>query len=160
MANCRDGRSRGADHPGMSASRFRVEQNRSSDFGACPCCGRASRTVSGFLHSDVAPVAAYFVQWTLGRPDHGANFDFILGRWGEGARREDRCAVSLLYRIAERGPEFMVIDSDGRPCAGSELVGRALRRDQVIGTDLARQVFAAADAVYGADDRIAEIRSP
>lgn len=154
MASCRDGRSR------AGAPRFRIEQNNSRDFGACSCCGGTSRTVSGFVTSDEAPVAAYFVQWTLGRPDHGANFDFILGKWGEGARREDRCAVSLLYRITDRGPEFMVIDAEGRPAAGSELVGRALGRDQVVGTDLAKQVFAVADVVYGEDGRLAEIRAP
>jgi hypothetical protein len=138
---------------------LRVEQNAAHDVGSCACCGNNSRAVSGFIYSGEQPTAAYFVHWTLGRPDHGANFDLVLGKWGEGVGREDRYAVSLCYRPTEKGPEFMVIDSSGRTVAGSELVGRALRRDEVIGTPMATEVFAIIDAIYLGDARLAELRA-
>jgi len=137
---------------------FRVEENAVHDAGLCACCGNSSRTVSGFVYSDDRPAAAYFVLWTPGRADHGASFDLILGKWGEGAGRESRYAVSLCYRITEKGPGFMVIDSSDRPIAGSELIGKALRRDEVLGTPTATHAFAILDAIYMGDVRLGELR--
>jgi hypothetical protein len=51
----------------------------------------------------------------------------------------------------------MVIDAAGRHVAQSELVGKALARTDVMGTPLAREVFAFVDAVWLNDDRIREV---
>lgn len=47
----------------------------------------------------------------------------------------------------------MVIDAHGRPSANGVLASMALRREDVIGTRLAEQVFALTDAIYEQDDR-------
>jgi hypothetical protein len=52
----------------------------------------------------------------------------------------------------------MVIDATERPIAGGELVGRALRREEVIDTPLAKQAFDIIDAIWLQDQRIEEIR--
>ena len=65
--------------------------------------------------------------------DHGAHIDLILGRWGDGTTAHDRYAVSLEYRIIDGGPQLMVIDSQHRDVAKSDLVGQGLesnRRDR------------------------------
>jgi hypothetical protein len=137
---------------------LQVEPTGSKDFGPCSCCGNMSRTVWGFVHSPSSTLAAYFVQWTLNSPQHGANFDLIIGAWGEDVTAEDRQAISLEYRVFEHGGEFMVIDSDTRPVADPSMVKEALRRDQVVGKPLAQHVFAIADAVFVKEERIHEIR--
>jgi hypothetical protein len=135
-----------------------LEATGSSDFERCECCGQNSRTVWGLAYRDGGAHAAYVVHWTPGKvADHGAHFDLVLGRWGEGATKADRYAVSLEYRGTDRGPAFMVIDATGRPIAGNELVGLALRRNEVIGTSAATDAFELVDAIWLKDRRLAEI---
>lgn len=116
--------------------------------GHCACCGTTTKRVWGFVRRGGEPVGAYFVAWTEGKPDHGAKFDLILGRWGDSAAKDDRYAVALDFRLIDGTPQFMVVDALGRVTSGSPLVGTALKRSDVIGTPLAPQVFAVVDAVY------------
>ena len=138
---------------------LRVEFAGAQDFGPCECCQHNTRRVWGYVHSAGRAEAAYFVHWTLGGVrDHGANFDLIVGRWGEGAERSDRVAIALEFRVLDNGPSFMVIDAEHREFSHSDLVGRALARDEVIGTPLARHVFDIVDAIWLQDERIVEIK--
>ena len=140
---------------------LRVEPTGANDYGPCECCGCNSRCVWGFIHAPEGTLASYFVHWTLGRvEDHGANFDLILGKWGEKATARDRCLVSLAYRLFDSGPEFMVIDAQERPTAKSELVGRVLRRSEVVGQPIAKRAFAAVDAILAQDARVLELLGP
>jgi hypothetical protein len=137
---------------------LQVEPTGANDYGPCECCGNNSRCVWGFIHAEDATIASYFVHWTLTRvKDHGAHFDLILGNWGEQATAADRCLVSLAYRLFEGGPQFMVIDGQDRPSAKSELVGRILRRAEVVGQPIANQAFAAVDAILAQDSRVLEL---
>ncbi|MFA5119616.1 hypothetical protein [Zavarzinia sp.] len=135
-----------------------VEPTGAEDGAVCDCCGRRSRIVRGHAFVDGRAAAAYFVHWTEGHvADRGANIDLILGGWGEGATAAGRVALALAYRRLETGPAMMVIDAAGRPVSASSLVGRALRRDEVIGTSLAGEAFAVADAILALDPRVAEL---
>ena len=138
-----------------------VELTEAADFGPCDCCGSATRRVWGFVHVSGRVMAAYFVQWAIGRvADHGALFDLVLGRWGEGASAADRVLVTLDYQITDSGPAFMVIDSVGRPADDPGMVGRALSRAEVVGQSVAGEAFSVADAVLAQDARIAELLGP
>jgi hypothetical protein len=139
-------------------SAFSIEESGSNDHGPCECCGNNSRTVWGFVHQGGRTVAAYFVQWTLTRiQDHGANFDLVVGEWGDETSPTDRQVVAVELRIIDGGPQFMVIDAADRQAAMSEnLAASSLRRDQVIGTPLAAEVFAMLDAIWLGDSRLAE----
>jgi hypothetical protein len=135
-----------------------IETGLSSDYGPCPCCGDMSRKVSGYVYADNSAHAMYLVHWTLNQVlKHGAHFDIIIGRWGDGTTAADRSAVSLEYRITEKGPFLTVIDAHGRDHADGTLAKRALRRDDVIGKPLAKKVFAICDEIFLQDDRIAEL---
>lgn len=127
--------------------------------GTCSCCGRASKTIWGDLSQGEATVAMYFVQWTVGAPEHNPNIDLIIGPWGEEAKPEHRLAVSLLYRPAQAGGSFMVIDGEGRRTDDRSLCGRALKRVEVIGTPLAQEIFALVDAVWLTEPRIGEVKA-
>ena len=138
-------------------NKLRIEPNSTQDT-ICDCCGRQSRTVSGFVYREDDAAAAYFVQWTLdGVDSHGANFDLIIGKWGEDATRSARQAIALEFRRTPDGPAFMVVDAFTRPVGQSDLVGHALSREEVVGTPLAQVAFEIIDAVWLYDSRIKEI---
>jgi hypothetical protein len=126
---------------------FEIEESGAGP-GHCECCGASTMRVWGFVRRNGDPVGAYFVAWTQGKPDHGAKFDLILGKWGNSAAKDDRYSVGLDYRLIDGSPQFMVVDALNRATSGSPLVGTALKRSDVIGTPLAPQVFAIVDAVY------------
>jgi hypothetical protein len=114
--------------------------------------------VSGFVYREDDAAAAYFVQWTLdGVDSHGANFDLIIGRWGEDTTRSERQAIALEFSRTPDGPAFMVVDASTRPVGQSDLVGHALSREKVVGTPLAQVAFEIVDAVWLYDSRIKEI---
>ncbi len=142
----------------MSKAAITIEPTGENHTGACSCCGRSSRCVWGFAYANETCLAAYFVHWTLGHvSDHCANFDMIIGPWGEDAIAEKRSAVGLAYQLTEAGPSLMVIDASTRPVADSPLIGKALSRLQVVGTAMAESAFALADAVLAHDPRVAEL---
>ena len=146
------------DHLGpLDWQQLTVEPANGED-GVCDCCGTTTRRVGGFVSCRGKAVAAYFVGWTLDKPDHGAAFDLIVGAWGETTGPSDRSAVFLGYRVVDGSGAFMVVARPGSPVAMSELSGSVLGREQVIGTPLAHQVFAVADAVFMKDPRVAPLR--
>ena len=113
----------------------------------------------GLVSSGEVCLAACFVHWTRGQvPDAGANVDLIIGAWGEGTRAEQRQAIAMEYRISDTGPWFSVIDAERRPVSESDLVGRALGRDEVIGAPVAKTAFAIVDALWVQDTRLAELQ--
>jgi len=133
-----------------------IEPDKSQDY-SCECCGHESRKVSGYIHQGDEPAALYFVDWTLGGVGtHGANFDLVIGEWGDDAEARDRSCVALEFRSSAPGQGFTVIDASTRPIGHSTL-GRALARDEVMGTPLAHVAFDMVDAIWLQDERIAEI---
>ncbi len=142
----------------MRAASLIVEPSGQKDFGPCECCGGTSRTVWGYVHEGRRSLASYFVQWKLGQvPRHGANFDLILGKWGEGTSHDDRVAIALRFRRTEKGPSFMVVDARERPTARGGLAGAALAADQVLGSHWEQEAYDVVDAVWLKDERIREI---
>lgn len=137
-----------------SENRFTVER-LDENYGHCECCGHESRSIAGLVFEQGGACAAYWMQWTVNHlSDTGANLDIVLGAWGEGTSAAGRYAVSLVHFQQEDGsPALMVVDAQGRPAANGEVAATGLRRDEVIGTPLATQVFAIADAIYEQDGR-------
>jgi hypothetical protein len=136
---------------------FEIEESGTAG-GQCDCCGKTTKRVWGIVRRAGEPVGAYFVAWTREKPDHGAAFDLILGKWGDSAVKQDRYSTALDFRLINGAPQFMVVDAENRHTARSPLVGTALKRTDVIGTPLAAQVFAVIDAVYMSDGA-SEVRS-
>ncbi|MGX7741278.1 hypothetical protein [Rhodopseudomonas parapalustris] len=136
---------------------LRVTPEADQVTGRCDCCGQISRRVSGTISTSDAAVAAYQVWWTVGHVgEHGAEFDLICGRWGDGTSASDRFVMRLHHFIAATGPAVMVQDAslaDGL----DRLAARALRRDDIIGTPRAAEVFALYDAIALQDARLAEL---
>jgi hypothetical protein len=126
--------------------------------GRCACCGKSRRTIWGYVFVDGGPRACYFVEWTIGplatTTKCSARIDVVVGDWNDGTTEDDREAVSLEYRLVEGGPSFEVVDAEGRPAAE---VGRAAKKSEIEGTDIADEAIAIAGAVLESDDRVREL---
>jgi hypothetical protein len=118
-----------------------------------------SKTIWGDISQNGATLAVYFVQWTVGAPDHKPNIDLVIGVWGEGTEAGNRFLVSLLYMPGGDGGSFMVIDGEDRLASKRSVCGRALRRAEVVGASLAVEVFALVDALWLTDPRMIEVRA-
>jgi hypothetical protein len=136
---------------------FEIEESGTTG-GHCDCCGSTTKRVWGFVRRAGEPIGAYFVAWTHDKPDHGAKFDLILGKWGDSASKRDRYSAALDFRLVQGAPQFIVVDAENRATSESPLVGTALKRTEVIGTPIAAQVFAVVDAVYMSDG-VGDVRS-
>ena len=137
---------------------FQFEEMKVSDFGPCECCGDVTRRATGMVRRDGDPYALYEVVWTTHQVvRHGAEFSLILGGMGEGTTAADKFAVALHYFVEPDRFGFMVVDASETPLASDPLVGRALSREDVVGTPLAHEVFDLVDAIWVKDPNIAEI---
>jgi hypothetical protein len=135
-----------------------LETTGQKDFGPCDCCGRNSRTVWGFVYNGPGAIASYFVHWTLGRvAEHGAYFDLILGRWGDGSSPDDRVAVVLGLRHTESGPSFMVLDASHRFGSPTPLAANILSRDDVLGSRWEPMAYDVVDTIWVQDPRVSEV---
>ncbi len=127
--------------------------------GHCDCCGKTSRCVWGWARGAGDSLSCYYVRWTVGNiKEHSANFDLILGSWGDSAAQTDRTHAALEYRLLDEGPTFRVIDAGERQAMRKDLAAHSLARNDIAGQPLAPQMFALVDAVLAADQRLAELR--
>jgi hypothetical protein len=106
--------------------------------------------------ADETSFAAYFVQWTPGALEtHGARFDFIVGRWGDGTSATDRAVASLEYGT-DASATLRVIDTPNWQDF-SNLAAVVLSRTDVLESRLAKRLHELLDAVWTQDDRIREL---
>lgn len=137
---------------------FQFEEMKVIDFGPCECCGDVSRSATGMVRRNGDPYALYQVIWTSQQvARHGAEFYLVLGRFGDGTTASDKFAVALHFFVEPDRNGFMVVDADQTPIASHPLVGRALGRENVVGTPLAQEVFDLVDAIWLNDGNITEV---
>jgi len=133
---------------------YRIELMDSS-VGVCACCGHETKTISGFIHKGERSIAAYFVQWTVGRmAEHPPNIDIVFGLWGEHTTSNDRVAISLIHVDQDSGSSVMVVDATDRPVANGGLAEKASLRDEIVGKPIAKVVFDLVDVIYLQDIRL------
>jgi hypothetical protein len=147
-----------AEEENTSGYQLVINPEDERTFGPCTCCGNMTRRVWGYVTHDEATVAAYFVEWTPGHEEKAANFDLIIGKWGEDAGPVSRKAVALDFRQLDTGPAFRVINAKDRPVGTNSLVGEALNREQIIGEPIAQTIFGICDTVFREDHRISTLR--
>ena len=124
----------------------------------CECCGKVSKTICGDVSIRDKTLAIYYVQWTVGSIEHLPNIDLIMGPWGDGADPDERVLISLAYDHGPDGGGFTITDSEARPANSRQLCGRALKREEVIGTPFAQEAFQLVDAICLHDPRIEEVK--
>jgi hypothetical protein len=122
----------------------------SESSGHCDCCGQVTHSIWGTVTKGSQTVAAYWASWSEGHLEElGADFDLVVGTWGDEAGPEARAAISAAYRMPPQGG-FMIIDGKDR----MPLAAHQLKRTDVIGTPLAEQVFNILDAIWLKDNRL------
>ena len=131
------------------------EEGRST--GVCDCCQNETISLSGFVSTEAESLAAYFIAYTNGQPEHGAEFTFVVGNWSEDAMAKDRFVI-VLHHFPEKG--FM-LDSDfaEKKANMRELASNFLNREDIIGSEFADTLFSIVDAVYMKDSRLDEMRN-
>lgn len=138
---------------------MRIELGNENIPSTCECCGNKTKSVWGYAYKNEVILAAYFVQWTHARPDHAANFDFLIGTWGNN-KINDKILASWVYNTNNEGGSFCAIDGYNRPAATSELCSRALSRNEVTNNGEIIGICAEIiDALWLQDPRIIEINN-
>jgi hypothetical protein len=122
--------------------------------GRCPDCGNETIDVWGYAYRDEQVHAVYFIRWTQGHPERGAQVAISLGTWGDDATPERRSCVAVECRLHEGALAYRLTDAGETPWAHRELLGRMMPRTEVIGTPLAQHVFDVLDAITADEPRL------
>ena len=118
----------------------------------CDCCGSKTNWISGDVESTEGWLEFYHVVWTDGHPERGATFRLFLGDWSEDAETEARWIFGATYNMEQNS--FMIMDLAENPTKTRAI---HLNRDQVAGTEFAKDSFAIIDAIFLKDSRLEEI---
>ena len=132
---------------------FEIEAGRANDLAPCVCCGATSRIVRGFVYEAGTARAVYLVRWSFGPRHRDGDVAVSIGGWCD-ADPSQRRLVALSLRQLEKGPAFMVVDAASTQWGEEDELGAPMGRDEVIGTPLAREIFAILDAVAQQDARV------
>jgi len=115
-----------------------VKDRRSQATGNCKCCGSGTRSSTGTAVLAGGDEALYIARWTDGEPDHGIAFIIVPGELG--------AFISVLYSFEDDA--FTVVGEEGYDWRLSDDGMRILDRNDVIGTPLAKEVFAILDEIW------------
>lgn len=92
----------------------------------CECCGTAMLIAKGILTEAGDDLGTYRVSWTPDQLEHESHLDLVLGDWGETAKVTDRFVVSVVHRLHEGRPQFLIIDAAETFPVQSEAFGAAM----------------------------------
>jgi hypothetical protein len=89
----------------------------------CPCCGRTSTTVHGYLWDSTGATTVYFAGYTSGHPDLRMNLLLSVGEWGEGTTPDQRRAIPMQYLAEDGHQQFCFPPVESSPWYGHEILG-------------------------------------
>lgn len=134
-----------------------IEPDGEADHGPCPDCGRSTRSVWGYVSNEVGARAVYFIRWTDGHRERGAQLIVSIGGWGEGTLPRDRSAFGVECRVDTR-PSFMLVDADDLPWGTEELLGTKLTRADALAHPFKAEAFDILDALVAQEPRFRAFR--
>jgi hypothetical protein len=102
----------------------------------CPCCGRKSETVLGFIY-DGPTTVVYFAGSTLGHQPAHVNAVLSVGGWGEGTSPSNRHAVVVIVHGSKNLPSIDFPPPSTSPWFGEPELGRALTPEEMMDDDFA-----------------------
>lgn len=137
----------------MKAPKLIIEPDGEAVHERCADCGRSTRSVWGYVSDERGARAAYFIRWTDGHLDRGAQLIVSIGAWGNGTRAQDRRCVGIECRMGAERPGFMVVDATDLPWAHQEILGEKLSRAVALADPIATEVFAILDRLVDDDRR-------
>lgn len=125
----------------------------------CHCCGSTPKLSGGGLENEERIIAIYLLEWTVAQPSHVPMLDLIMGPWGDAADPASRMLASLSYSASTAGGQFNVIDSVSRPANIPNVCGRALTRNEILGTTKAAELSWLLESLTRTEPLIAEFRA-
>lgn len=125
-----------------------IEPNGEAFYG----CGRNTRSVWGYISNSAGARAVYFIRWTDGHLERGAQLIVSIGPWGEGTKPNARVAFGLECRV-DTGPSFMLVDADALPWGTEAFLGTRLTRGAALSHPLNPEAFEIVDVLVAADPR-------
>jgi hypothetical protein len=129
-----------------------IEPDGEKFHGACPDCGEATRSVWGYVSTEDAARAVYYIRWTDFHLERGARVAVSIGVWGDDSRPLDRAMFGIECRIAADGPGFMLVDAESMPWDDAFL-GMKLTRQQALADSRKAEVFEIVDRIVEDDPR-------
>lgn len=132
---------------------YGIELGEDADLAPCPDCGKASKSVWGYVSKNNQAHSVYYASWNENHPDRGVQFFLSIGKWGQGSGAAMRKKIALDCRMGPERPAFMVLDASKMPFADEEL-GKGLTREQVLDDPMKDEVFLIIDQVSFDDKRI------
>ncbi len=130
-----------------------IEPDGAAVHGACPDCGRNTRSVWGYISNQAGARAVYFIRWTDGHLERGAQVIVSIGAWGTGALASNRTAFGLECRVDATGPSFMLVDAENLPWGTEEFLGTKLTRATALSHPLKPEIFEILDELVVRDPR-------
>jgi hypothetical protein len=130
-----------------------IEPAGEKTFGVCSDCGSATRSVWGYVSNPEGARAAYFIRWTDGHLERGAQLVISIGAWGEEAKPADRLCFAFECRMGTDRPGFMAVDAAALPWAEGDFLGVKLSREGALGHPVRDEVFGILDQLVEHDLR-------
>lgn len=115
----------------------------------CPTCGAGFEHVTGFVTRDGVAHAAYYAA-CHGSPEHVAQIDVILGRWGDAATPTDRSHFACILRA----DGAMAVDAPLAVAPETDWLGPRLTREQALVHGLVAEFWAVVDLIAVADPSV------
>ena len=120
----------------------------------CPCCGRQSETVHGYLCRPDGTTSVYFAGFTHGHPERRANLVLSIGAWGDGTTPADRKAIALEATAEGGAVTFSFPPPESTPWLGKDFLGSMVRPER-LSNDERQQLVSLSKLVVSQDHRVA-----
>ncbi|MDQ8027956.1 MAG: hypothetical protein REJ23_04455 [Brevundimonas sp.] len=127
------------------------------DVHPCDCCGADILVAKGWLSEGERDLGTYKVEWAEGQLEHESSIDLILGDWSEAGQASDRYAVSIVHRLHDGRPQFLVIDAAEKFLPQSDAYGRTMSRADLGEIGMTSTVHAYAEQIVLKDARLYDL---
>jgi hypothetical protein len=119
----------------------------------CPCCGKLSHAVRGFVSKDGVAYAVYLAGYTEQHLPEEGTILVSIGDWSEGSKPADRKSVCMKVRRPAEGFQVMVLGPEGAPWTDIDVFGPILSRAAALGSADIQDYFHVVDHVLAEDER-------
>lgn len=120
----------------------------------CPCCGKTSVNLSGFVYRDGNARAVYWAGMTAGHEKRVIEVAVGIGEWGDGTSPEDRVGFVLMLWADGSQPNVTIVSPDESRWDDLSLIERILPREEALQHPFIKEVFEITDHLVTDDPRI------
>lgn len=123
----------------------------------CECCGTAMLVAKGYLTEAEDDLGTYRVSWTPDRLEHENRLDLVLGDWGGREEVSGRFVVSVVHRLHEGRPQFLIVDAAETFPLQSDAFGKAMNPVVLEELGMTSKIYAYIEQIVLRDVRLYEL---